>query len=58
MTYAAANFEVAMSNGLDGNAFTKKIFDLTLNQAQGHVEHCPLHHVSYVPANEVATANG
>ena len=37
----------------------QEIFDLTLNQGQGHMKHCPLHHVTYVPAKfEVATANG
>ena len=56
MTYAPAKFEAAMSNGLGGNAFTRNIsFDLD----QGHIKHCPLHHVTYVPAKfEVATANG
>ena len=41
----------------------QEIFDLTLTlaltQGQGHMKHCPLHHVTYVPAKfEVATANG
>ena len=47
--YVPAKFEAAMSNGLGGNAFTK-IFDLTFIQGQGHMKHCPLHHVTYVPA--------
>ena len=60
MTYAPAKFEAAtcMSNGLGGNAFTRNIlFDL--DPSLGHMKHCPLHHVTYVPAKfEVATANG
>ena len=51
MTFAPAKFEVAMSNSLGEDAFTRKyIFDLdlqvkiTLNVAQ-----CPLHHVTYAP---------
>ena len=37
----------------------QEIFDLTLTQCQGHMKHCPLHHVTYVPAQfEVAMANG
>ena len=37
----------------------QEIFDLTLILGQGHVKHCPLHHVPYVPAKiEFATANG
>ena len=49
-------FEAAMSNGLGGNVFTRNIwFDLD----PGHIKHCPLHHVAYVPAKfEVATTNG
>ena len=49
-------FEAAMSNGLGENTFTRNIwFDHT--QGQGHMKHCPLHHVTYVPAKfEVATA--
>ena len=56
MTYAPEKFEAAMSNGLGGNAFTRNIwFDL---EGQGHMKHCPLHHVTYVPAKfKVATAN-
>ena len=34
----------------------QEIFDLVLGQ--GHIKHCPLHHVTYVTAKfEVATAN-
>ena len=56
MTYAPAKFEAAMSNCLGGNAFTRNIL---FDQGQGHMKHCPLHHVTYVPAKfEVATANG
>ena len=59
MTFAPAKFEVAMSNSLGEDAFTRKyIFDLdlqvkiTLNVAQ-----CPLHHVTYVPTEfEVTTS--
>ena len=47
--YAPAKIEAAMSNGLGGNALTR-IFDLALTQGQGHMKHCPLHHVTYVPA--------
>ena len=37
----------------------QKIFHLTLIQDKGHMKHCPLHYVTYVPAKfEVATANG
>ena len=37
----------------------QEIFHLTLTQGQGHLKHCPLHHMIYVPAKfEVATANG
>ena len=33
----------------------QEIFDLTLNEGQGHMKHCPLHHVTCVPAKiEVA----
>ena len=55
MTYTPAKFEASMSNRLGGYVFTRNIwFDL-----DGHMKHCPLHHVTYVPAKfEVATANG
>ena len=56
MTYLPAKFEADMSNGLGGNAFTRNIlFDLT--QGQCHTKHCPLHHLTYVPAM-FATTNG
>ena len=29
----------------------QEIFDLTMTQCQGHIKHCPLHHVTYVPAS-------
>ena len=45
MTYAPVKVEAAMSNGLDGNAFTRNI-DLTLTQGQGQMKHFPLHHVT------------
>ena len=36
----------------------QEIFDWTLTKGQGHMKHCPLHHVTYVPAKfEVATSN-
>ena len=36
--------------------YLQEIFDLTLTM---DLKHCPLHHVTYVPAKfEVATANG
>ena len=37
----------------------QEIFYLTLTQGQGHLKHCRLYHLTYVPAKfEVATANG
>ena len=53
MVYVPAKFEVAMSNSLGGNAFTRNIwFD-------HYIKHCPLHYVTYVPAKfEVARDNG
>ena len=37
----------------------QEIFDLTVAQAKGHIKHCPLHHVTYIPAKfEFPTANG
>ena len=57
MTYAPAKFEVAMSNFYGGNGSIQEIFDLSLGQ--GHMKHCPLHHVPYVSSKfEVAAANG
>ena len=50
VTYAHAKFEVAMSNGLGGDAFTKKIhymtFDLWVKVTQ-KVAQYPLHHITY-----------
>ena len=28
----------------------QEVFSLTLTLGQGHMKHCPLHHVPYVPA--------
>ena len=51
MTFAPAKFEVATSNSLGEDAFTRK-YIFTLNVAQ-----CPLHHVTYVPTEfEVTTS--
>ena len=41
-----------MSNGLG-----QKVHDLTLTLGQGHIKHCPIHHVTYVPA-KVTTSKG
>ena len=50
MTFAPAKFEVATSNSLGEDAFTRKY--VTLNVAQ-----CPLHHVTYAPTEfEVTTS--
>ena len=52
MTFAPAKFEVATSNSLGENAFTRKYIICTLNVAQ-----CPLHHVIYAPTEfEVTTS--
>ena len=57
-------FEVAMSNGLGGDAFTRKyiISPLTLTIGQGHtgnIAQYHLHHMTYAPAKfEVAMSNG
>ena len=41
VTYSGTKFEVATSNGLGGDAFTKKtLFDLTLT-GQGHTKMLP-----------------
>ena len=56
MTYALAKLEAATSNGLGGDAFTRK-YDLGFNSTQ-NVAQYPLHHVTYAPAKfEVATNN-
>ena len=55
MTFAPAKFEVATSDSLGEDAFTRKYiitFKVTLNVAQ-----CPLHHVTYAPTEfEVTTS--
>ena len=61
---ASAKFEVATSNGLGGDAFTRKyiISPLSLTIGQGHIRSVaqyPLHHMTYEPAKfEVALSNG
>ena len=61
VTYAAAKFEVAMSNSLGGDAFTRKNIiwlDLGVKVTQD-VALYPLHHVAYVHEQfEVATSKG
>ena len=62
MTYAPspAKFEVATSNSLGEDAFTRKtLFDLDLwVKVTQHVAQYPLHHVTYSPANFAnATSN-
>ena len=52
---ASAKLEVAISNGLGGDAFTRKyiISPLTLMLGQGqtrNVAQYPLHHMPYAPA--------
>ena len=62
VTYAPAKIEVATSNSLGGDAFTRNIFftfglDLVVKVIQ-NVAQYPLHHVTYSPAKfEVATFN-
>ena len=56
MICVPAKSETVMSNG-SGEMHLQEIFDLTLIQDQGHIKHCTLHHVTYVPA-KCATANG
>ena len=62
MTYAHAQFEVATSNGLGGNVFTRKFvlfmtFDVNLGVMQ-NVMLYPLQHVIYAAAKfEVAVSN-
>ena len=57
-TKASAKFEVAMPNGLGGDAFTRTyiISPLTLGQGQTrNVAQYPQHHMTYAPAKfEVA----
>ena len=64
LTKASAKFEVATSNGLGGDAFTRKyiisLLTLTLGQEQTRkVAQCPLHHMTYAPAKfEASMSNG
>ena len=64
LTKASAKFEVATSNRLGGDAFTRKniisLLTLTLGQGQpGNVSQYPLHHLTYAPAKfEAAMSNG
>ena len=63
LTKASAKFEVATSNGLGGDAFTRKyiisLLTLTLGQGQTqNVAQYPLHHMIYAPAKfEAAMSN-
>ena len=63
LTKASVKFEVATSNGLEGDAFTRKyiISTLTLTLGQGHTQNVtqyPLHHMTYAPAKfEVAMSS-
>ena len=59
MTFAPAKFEVATSNSLGEDAFTRKsLFDLDLQvKVTLNVAQCPLHHVTYAPTEfEVTTS--
>ena len=59
MTFAPAKFEVATSNSLGEDAFTRKyIIDLALQvKVPLNVAQCPLHHVTYAPTEfEVTTS--
>ena len=59
MTYLGTKFEVATSNGLVGDAFTRNyIIDLGVKVTQ-YVAQYPLHYVTYLGTKfEVATSNG
>ena len=59
MTYSATKFEVAMSNRLGGDIYTRKyIFDLGVKVTQ-NVAQYPLHHVTYSATKfKDATPNG
>ena len=53
VTYAHVKFEVATSNGLGGDAFTRKYIIMTLTlgaKVAQNVAQYPLHHVTYVHA--------
>ena len=57
MIYAPAKFEVAKSNRLGGDAFTRKTsfyLDTKLKVKQ-NITKCPLHHMTYAPAKFVGT---
>ena len=56
MIYSATKFEVAMSNGLVGDTFTRNTIEVKVT---GNVAQYPLHHVTYSAATfEVAMYNG
>ena len=64
LTKSSSKFEVATSNHLEGDAFTRKyinsLLTLTLGQGQTrNVAQYPLHHMNYAPAKfEAALSNG
>ena len=61
MTYSTTKFEVATSNGLGGNTFTRDtLFDLDLGvKFTRNVAQYPLHHVTYSATKfEAATSSG
>ena len=64
LTNAFAKFEVATSNGLGGDEFTRKyiisLLTLTLGQEQTrNVTQYPQHHMTYAPAKfEASMSNG
>ena len=60
LTKASAKFEVATSNSLGGDAFTRRyiisLLILTLGQGQTqNVSQYPLHHITYAAAKFEAT---
>ena len=63
LTKASAKFEVATSNHLGGDAFTRKYIILLLTLTLGHgqtrnIAQYPLHHMTYAPAKfEAAMSN-
>ena len=63
VTYSATMFEVATSKDLGGDAFTRKIENLTFDldlvvKVTQNVTQCPLQPVTYMATNfEVATSN-
>ena len=64
LTKASAKFEVATSNVIGGDAFTRKyiisLLTLTLGQGQTrNIAQYPLNHMTYAPSKfEVAMSNG